>query len=271
MIKSLYDVHEQKNRELGEVVLNWRGALVTLILFLFQFWFLPDIVRSAMYWYQDRFNVIFYESMLNLFIEGIMLIIMVLIFGSFYWENLKRYIKDFKDSYILIPFLCLAGILVGNTISNVALVMLRGEVQEASNNTAINSAISESPIIMMIVAVILAPIVEETIFRAGFCRSMTVSKKPIVKILGYVISISVFALIHVFDYAFLATNAAGQLYFTFNYNEFISILNYLPMAIGFGLCASLSKNFWTSVTCHMAMNVMATLPMVIRVFIDMCI
>ena len=144
--------------------------------------------------------------------------------------------------------------MVGNYAVQILLFLIRGEIQDTSNNEIVADMLMEYPWQLLLLTVFIAPITEESIFRAALCRSMTSHKNILVNIIGCVLSVSLFALMHVYQFAFLATNADGSVYFTFNANEFLSILSYIPMAVAFVACSYLCKNFWGSVACHMITN-----------------
>ena len=254
MFKSLYRLQEHPERKLAEAILNWKGVLVMLLLFISE-----QFIALGMSYAIGYLNANFGTNMgleeLNLFTELTVLALMVFFFGRFYWINLRNIFKDFKAVYIGAPILCFIGAYLGEIIVNMVLMMIRGNAGQTSNNEVVIEMLGKQPLMMVVMTVILAPIVEESIFRAALARPLTSKKNVLCKILGYVISASLFALLHVYQYAFFVYDEAGAITgLTFNLDEFLSILVYIPMGIGFVICADFCKNFWGSVACHMITN-----------------
>ena len=121
--------------------------------------------------------------------------------------------------------------------------------------------LSQYPLQLILLTVVVAPITEEAIFRAALSRPMTAAKSGLVKAIGFTLSIFLFAFFHIYQYAFFTTDASGAVYLTFNFDEFLSILVYIPMSIGLTLCSCLGKNYWCSVICHFITNSTAVLLM----------
>lgn len=253
MFKSLYRIQQYPDRQIGEAVLNWKGAIVMILVWISQ-QFIAEAVNVMIYLINANFNRNFGTVELNLFTDLATLALLIFFFGRFFWENLRALFKEFKAIYIAAPILCYLGSMFLNYVVQIILYMIRGSAETTSNNEVVTDLLHQQPLTLVFLTVILAPMIEESIFRAGMCRPMTTNKHIAVKSLGYIISVFLFAFMHVYQYAFFATDASGAVYLTFNANEFLSILVYIPMAIGFAVCASLCKNFWGSVLCHMITN-----------------
>lgn len=256
MFKSLYRIQQHPDRRLGEAVLNARGALIMVLLFISEE-FIALGINVVINYINLYLGCNLGSIELNLFTDLFMLALLVFFFGRFFWINLKNLFNEFKAVYIVAPILCYVGSIFCNYIVQVILIMIRGTAEQTTNNEIVMDMVSEQPFTLVFMTVILAPIIEESVFRAGLCRSMTASKNYFVKSLGFVISVFVFSLMHVYQYAFFATDASGATYLTFNADEFISILMYIPMSIGFAVCSYVCKNFWGSVICHMITNCVA--------------
>ena len=197
----------------------------------------------------------------NMIVNAGALLLMVFFFGGFFWNNLKSFFREFKAIYIWLPITCYFCSTIANVIIQMVLAMVRGELQSTSNNAIVMQLAEQYPLQIILLAVIIAPITEESVFRAALSRSMTASRRGWIRVLGVVLSVFLFAFFHVYQFVFFATDASGAIYLTFNMNEFLSILVYLPMAIGFVLCSYLGKNYWCSVFCHMLTNGIAVLLM----------
>ncbi len=254
MFKSLYTFNKIQDRKYDEAVLTAQGALVTLFILLIYHFVLSTPISYLLLWCNSYFGTSFGSAALNLIIQLITVALLVFFFHGFYKQSLKAFFKEFKAIYIWFPIVCYVLAYFASMVVQLILILIRGSAQSTSNNDAVSEMLVETPFSIILVTVVLAPLVEETIFRAGFCRSMTVSKNKFVKALGFIISISVFSLMHVYQYAFFATDASGALYLTFNADEFLSILVYLPMSAALAACSYFCKNFWVSVIYHMGTN-----------------
>ena len=254
MFKSLYRMQQHPDRQLGEAVLNWKGALVMLLIFISE-QFISVGVQIMIQLLNTNFGTNMDMVELNLFTELATLSLMVFFFGRFFWVNLRNFFKEFKAVYIVAPLLCYIGCYVLEVIVNMVLMMIRGSAEQSSNNELVIDMLGQKPLMMAFMTVVLAPIVEEAIFRAALARPLTSKRNYFVKALGYIISILLFALMHVYQYAFFLYDEMGSVVgLTFNADEFLSILIYIPMALGFVICADICKNYWGSVLCHMLNN-----------------
>lgn len=262
MFKSFYRIQDHEDRRLGEAVLTGKGVFFMLLV-----WVLQQVLAEVMAYFSDSIGAALGMEIgimeLNFAVDIAALVLMLFFFARFYWENLKRVFKEFKAVYIWAPLACYAMALVGNMVVSVLLLLIRGEVQEASNNQIVGDMLQEYPWQLIVLTVAVAPFIEESLFRAALCRSMTARGKVLGHIFGCLLSVGLFSLMHVYQFAFLGTNPDGTVFLTFNANEFLSILNYIPMAVAFVACSYLCRNFWGSVVCHMITNSIAVVIMLL--------
>lgn len=255
MFKSLYRIQQYPDRRFGEAVLNGKGVVVMLLIFISE-QFIALGVNIMLYYINTYFGKNYDVIELNLFTDLATLALMIFFFGRFFWENLRSFFKEFKAVYIAAPILCYIGAMFGNYIVQIILMMIRGSSEQTSNNELVMQLVEQQPLTLVFLTVIMAPLTEEAVFRGALCRPMTASKNYFVKSLGFIISTLLFAFMHVYQYAFslVADEATGALHLVCDYNELLSILAYIPMAIGFAVCSYVCKNYWGSVICHMITN-----------------
>ena len=133
------------------------------------------------------------------------LILSVLILGL-YFGDLESDLFKFKDNYksmlkkslhyfgiiLLVKFIVAIYITMISTVLGIEMI-------QAENQDIIDSLIGAAPILMLISSVLLAPFLEEVLFRLGF-KKIIKGKYPFIIISGLV-----FGLIHVFptDVAFM--------------------------------------------------------------------
>ena len=116
-------------------------------------------------------------------------------------------------------------------------------VEDNPNNSAINDMLGQDKNIIIAMTVFLAPIVEECIFRGGFFCAFYRKNRC----LAYVLSIVLFSVYHVWQYAFAAQDISYLLY----------AVSYIPAS--FVLCWVYEKSgsIWTSIFFHMSFNAYA--------------
>ncbi len=155
----------------------------------------------------------------------------------FYRKDLKKEWKTFKDNFFknidigIKYWLC--GLLT-MMVFNLILIYLFHSGQ-ANNEKAVQSMISSFPLLMVFAAGILAPFVEELVFRKSFKDALS---KPIVFILcsGFV-----FGLMHVIN------NCS-------NFLDFLFILPYASLGVSFACMYVKTDTVFTSISMHMLHN-----------------
>ena len=146
------------------------------------------------------------------------------------WGSLKAFAIGWGIYFVL-------AVIVG------VIMQAAGLTEENPNNEAIDSMLKQERGVMIAVTVFLAPVVEECIFRggifAGFYRKN--------RVIAYIVSIVLFSLYHVWQYAF----AYGELRYL------LLALSYVPAS--FALCWAYEKSgsIWTSIFFHMSFNLYA--------------
>ena len=254
MFKSLYRLHQNTDRLQPEAVLTGKGVFVMLMIFLVE-----QLSAEGLSVLDSLFNLSLGVMEINMIVNCGALLLMILFFGGFFIQNLKTFFKEFKAIYIWLPITCYFCSTLANIVIQLLLAIVRGELQNTSNNEIVMQLLNQYPLPLILLTVLIAPITEEAVFRAALSRSMTASNRTWAKVLGFVLSIFFFAFFHIYQFAFFATDASGAVYLTFNLNEFLSILVYMPMAAGLVLCSYFGKNYWCSVLCHMLTNGIAVL------------
>lgn len=131
-------------------------------------------------------------------------------------------------------------------VINIVVLSLQPEHSNA-NNEAVDSLLNQQPLLMAIGTVILVPIAEETLFR-GLLFGQLYKLHPL---LGYVLSILIFAAVHVVGY--IGTQDAFTL--------FISLLQYMPAGLIFGIVYAESGTLVAPILLHSFFNLIATLSM----------
>lgn len=252
MFKSLYRMHRNEDRIQPEAVLTGKGVFVMLLIFLSE-----QLAAQGISALITLFDLPLGVMDVNLIVNGGAMLLMFFFFGGFFIENLKSFFREFKAIYVWLPLTCYFCSTMANVMIQVMLAFVRGEFQNTSNNALVIELINKYPLQLLLLTVLIAPITEEAVFRAAFCRPMTASGKGWLTVLGFVISILLFSFFHIYQFAFFEADPSGAVHLTFNFNEFLSILVYIPMSVGLALCSFFGRNYWCSVVCHMLTNAIA--------------
>ncbi|MCL1948882.1 MAG: CPBP family intramembrane metalloprotease [Turicibacter sp.] len=125
-----------------------------------------------------------------------------------------------------------------NIVASHLLSMLTQSNDSSQNQQAINSIMNVHPLMMAATTVLLAPLVEELIFRKTLMGSM----KKLPAVLSILISSMLFGLIHV---------VSG--------GDYIFIIPYMAMGIPLGWSYYKNQNIWFPIGIHMMQNLFSTL------------
>lgn len=111
------------------------------------------------------------------------------------------------------------------------------------NNDAVTRLAAADHKRMIAVAVLMAPLVEECLFRGVLFGAI----RPRSRFWAYVVSIAVFALYHVWQYAFMYQDA----------RLLLSALRYVPVSAALAFCYEQTRSIWPPVFFHMFINAMS--------------
>ena len=178
------------------------------------------------------------ESTLNVVYFGINFLFVGLIFFRFLKENGKIALKS--------PMRCLSSAIFGMVLYwglSYAVQILIAVVNPNFfnvNDAAIGSMAQENYSLMVIGTVFLVPLAEETLYR-GLMFGQLYNRSPLA---AYVVSVSVFAAVHVVGY--IGQYAPLQLCLCF--------LQYLPAGIAMGFAYARANSIWSPILMHITFN-----------------
>lgn len=228
--------------------LSRQTKLMMLLVFVPLYFFCGSIIASAIV----KFCIISFSlavsettavAYLNLIVDTLFAIVVICIFKDSLLEQIKDFLKDKKENLLygcVIGFAMLFGAgIVGGLIS-----LLLGAQTDSQNQILIESLANAHPIIIVITSVILAPVVEELLFRAtifGWLYEL----HPIV---AHVVSAFLFGFLHVMD-AILSGS----------YQEWIQIFSYLFMGAVLSFLYEKRNNICVPILSHMMNNLVSML------------
>jgi len=175
---------------------------------------------------------------INLIYYGIGLLVVAVFFGKL----LRREFDHFCDA----PFQCLFALFAGYAMYWAAMyliqlvVMLLGLDVENPNDANIGSMLGQNFNRMLAISVVGAPIIEETLFRGVAFQSLR--KKN--RVMAYVVSVVLFSVYHVWQYALADMDATVLLY----------ALQYVPITLAITWIYERSGSLWTCMLFHGSYN-----------------
>ena len=163
-------------------------------------------------------------------------------------EFLKNSFFDLCDGFMKSMSSIFTGLMFYYAASYVVNFVLMFVVADLVNpNTdAVIENYNQATQSMFMVSVILAPILEETIFRGVVFGTICEKNRAA----AYIVSTLLFSLYHVWQFAFLGYNPLLLLAYA---------CQYLPASIIFARTYEKSGSLWTGIVMHMAVNYIALL------------
>jgi len=233
--KNTFDENIEVNEKPKNIIMNIGIFLLLLIGYLI----LPQIVGRIVY---DALDL---SENVAMFIGNISFIVILLaVFYKMFNEKLKDYIKNFSSYFKFTMKWWGIGLLVmyaSNMIIN--FIIFNGDI--AANEAANREFIQNSPIIGLMSIAIIAPFVEEMIFRFGV-RKLSGRNKyfPIVSALAFGI-----------PHILAGLDFSNFLTFS-NLLEFVYVVPYGALGYAFGMIYNKTDNIFCSMTSHFMHNLM---------------
>lgn len=219
------------------------GLLFVVAYFTFSPYLLSYVFAVIVYYLPEPLPMDMIDPWFNVFYDGMMLAVGCFIFRSFIYKNIQRvktigiasFFKDIGGGFLL-----LYGT---NFVLSLMMSFLAPELS-SSNQTAIESMATYAPMQMFVSSVLLAPFLEELIFRVGIFQTMY-EKSPGI---AYVLSSFLFGLVHV-----IQGLLAGDL------SQLIFLPSYAVLGATFAYMYEKNENFFVPMTVHMLNNLISYL------------
>lgn len=165
-----------------------------------------------------------------------------------------KYLRGAFDIMLDNPFTSIASMVFGyfmyfllSFLAVGVLIALLGDALSNPNNDAIQSLSESSPRAVLGLAVFIAPVVEEVLFRGAVFGSLRTKHRT----WAFIISIGLFALYHVWQYALVSMDAMTLLY----------IIEYIPAGYVLAWVYEKTNCIWIPIFLHMLINILSMLVM----------
>ncbi|MCF7926128.1 MAG: CPBP family intramembrane metalloprotease [Candidatus Izimaplasma sp.] len=186
-------------------------------------------------------NLIKLSTYTNLFFYGSLFLLFISLFFFFWKREFFRFFQSFKYQ-IKVSIIGIFGLIVVG-LSTSQIMMWLGVTDQAANQALLEQSLGGSvfdKVLLVVFVVLLAPVVEEFIFRKVGFDIVSHFNSPSLTIL---LTSLAFGGIHVFT------------------GDYIYIIVYGGLGLGLGLVYYYSKNLYTAIIVHMAWNLIGTLIM----------
>ena len=219
--------------------INIKNLIVLCLLFLlFFFSYYFRIIPIKLF----RLNPKKDNAILTLFSDIVLLIILLLIYRKELIKEFKIFKKNFLDNIDIATKYWLLGLFI-MLISNLIISFIL-KVDTANNEKLVRNMISNSPWIMLLTAGIIAPIIEELVFRKSFKNAFPN------KYIFIISSGLIFGMLHVVS----ATTMLELLY----------IIPYSSLGIAFAIIYYKTDTIFSSIFVHILHNsILILLPLLI--------
>ena len=161
---------------------------------------------------------------------------------GFLFHYLRETFADMCSNFAATVVAVILGFVAYVLLSNIVAFGLRFFLDNLTNpnSAAVNTTTKLNPNKMLVIGVLLAPVVEETLFRGVVFGSLRRKNA----ILAYAVSTVLFAIYHLWSY----------LIHDFQPSLLLYLLQYLPAGLVLGWAYDYSKTLWAPVFLHMMIN-----------------
>lgn len=224
-------------------------AIGFIILMPFYFYVSPMLINILIYIFVKCFPSNYDNITLTIALNfGNVALVFIALFLTFKDYIITSWMKFRENSYSLIKWVFTKGIFIlyGTSIlCNLLVTIFKGDISTTSaNQNLFLSMLDANAFIMVIQAVILAPLVEELLFRGLLYGSL----REYSKILAFAVSSLVFGFIHIYNGLF-----AGDI------SQLLYLISYGGMGFIFAYTYEKNGNIAAPILLHMLNNGIAVL------------
>lgn len=244
-----------------------QSNILVLILGLLGMFILPNIVAIMIGMFlPQNFDVTFWSYIAQLVGYGLYVVLLFLYIGKDRIMNILKGLLSLRNIKTAIVFAMFAYL--GSILVNMIVTMIFGAPDSNANQDSLNSSFITNPGLVVLLAVVFAPIVEELVFRYSIFRPL--AKKN--KILAYLITMIGFAGIHfVSSISVLLVELSNPETASTAMTTFLGDLKTLPVylvgAFVLTLVYDINGNIATSILTHAFYNLSQVLLMFISIYL----
>jgi membrane protease YdiL (CAAX protease family) len=215
----------KSERILGNIYLPLHiFALPSLLIFL-----IPLLFRNSEAAATANINLIWY-------------VVSFLFILIFLFRYLKTSFSDLLDHVLNALKVIVLAYLFNYAVSMLLSTVLSFLLEEAANPNT-REIISQTKLnanTMIVIAVLLAPVVEETLFRGALFGTIRTKSRAA----AYIVSVLIFSVYHLWQ----------PLIFSFDWSLLLYLLQYVPASIALCWCYEKSGSIWAPIVLHAVIN-----------------
>lgn len=208
----------------------------------------PYLVRFSILYYCSLFSIVpnvYYNIVLNVVSTIICLLLVYYVLKDYIYQNIISF-KERWLSHVIWTFSI--GVILFYTLSIISNMILRFFLPDpnimSSNQQLINQMLSSETIFMLILTVILAPVLEELLFR-GIIFTSLYEKNPW---LAHFVSAFLFGFLHVYSAVFSG-----------NLTQLLYVITYGSMGLAFSIAYEKRDTICVPILLHMTNNLIAVM------------
>ena len=214
-----------------------KEAYYGFVYLIVQFFLLPPVISLILPFLPENIN----DAQLNFAYYLLNFIAITVILRKFLWQNLDR-MSMYPGYLFRVVLLGLARYIVLNTLVGALLLRLDPSYFNA-NDSAIAEMVQSELTLIAAGTILLVPLAEECMFRGLIFGNL----RKYNRILAYLVSITVFSVIHITGY--LGVYTPMQL--------LISFLSYLPAGLCLAWAYEKADTIFAPILIHAAVNAIA--------------
>lgn len=215
------DLLLRRERIFGFVWLPMHMAVLPLLLGVILMFIKPDMDENSV-------NTVYYVISFAAVLIG---------FWHFLKEGFNRFVERFSYCCMIMVLAYFIQLMLSGALT--AITSVTGELP-TPNNDAIGEMANMRLNPVIATAVLMAPIVEECVFRGALFG--TIARKS--RILGYVVTVVVFSLYHVWQFAVVCHD----------WSMLLGAFSYIPLTVAITFCYDRTETIWTPIFFHMFIN-----------------
>ena len=182
-------------------------------------------------------------ALLNGCYYGICIVAVVLIFHRFLRENLRMLKSRWGIVLRAVPAMLIAYFVLTMAVGLIILSILPDFANQ--NNNTLLTMMEGSPVLVLVLSLLLAPVIEETLFRGLIFGGL----RRYSRLLAYAVTMLFFSAIHVVSYLGVLTPLEAVL----------SILQYFPATLILCAVYEYTDTIYAPILLHSAVNLVACL------------
>jgi len=187
------------------------------------------------------FDIVLTDILFNVIWLLVALVVLVIALGRYLRASFARFLEYGLSNLTTV----LAGYGIYWALSLPLTMLLYAVLPELTNpnNDMVMEMVAQEFLPMFAIAVLLAPVVEEILFRGAIFAPL----RKVNRLLAYVVSCLAFGLLHVMQF----------LIFDFSPLLFVTMLIYIPAGIALAWVYERSGSIWTAIGLHALINAVA--------------